>query len=161
VHDISSKCSVLFFYLLYSPQAGSYFPARVCRQSFTLCDRGYGESLSFLSHRGICMLPHAYSSRIEINKSENHDRHRLLSPLSSPGPGAYPSVDTCCVPGAAFTDGCSALPPLPCHVIDSYFPRRTCREDSDPTVCYRGWGVYRTNEICCEPGVAFTDGCST
>lgn len=29
----------------------------------------------------------------------------------------------------------------------------------DIGVCNRGWGVYDTEEVCCAPGVAFSQGC--
>ncbi|GIL53522.1 hypothetical protein Vafri_9093 [Volvox africanus] len=88
---------------------------------------------------------------------------RSSSNLCSPGSGvqSWPSKDACCSRGAAFAEGCStAPPPTPCYLVGSYWPLRTCVVSNDIAVCNRGWGVYSSEEICCTPNVAFTEGCS-
>jgi hypothetical protein len=96
----------------------TYYPARLCKSSSTLC-------------------------------SEE---------AQAAGVASYPSQDVCCA--SAFSDGCSAPPPVPCFFVDSYYPDRTCTMSSDIAECNRGWGVYGSNEVCCSKGVGFSDGCS-
>ncbi|KAL6753088.1 hypothetical protein V8C86DRAFT_517723, partial [Haematococcus lacustris] len=77
------------------------------------------------------------------------------------GVQSYPSRQTCCSPGNAFSEGCSAnAPQAPCWVVDSYWPDRKCRQEADLAACSRGWGVYQSQDICCAPNVAFPEGCS-
>ena len=71
---------------------------------------------------------------------------------------SYPSQEVCCA--SAFSDGCSAPPPVPCFFVDSYYPDRTCQMSSDIAECNKGWGVYGSMEVCCAKGVGFSDGCS-
>lgn len=54
------------------------------------------------------------------------------------GVGRWPSLDECCKAGGAFDKGCSAPPPTPCWLADTYWPARTCRTSNDVAVCNRG-----------------------
>lgn len=53
-----------------------------------------------------------------------------------------------------------ALPSSACR-RRSLRPFRTCRAESDPEVCRRGWGVWSKESQCCARGAAHQDGCST
>jgi hypothetical protein len=51
----------------------------------------------------------------------------------------WQNQDACCANGGAFGEGCSAAPaPVPCFVVDSYYPDRSCRKEEDIAVCNRG-----------------------
>jgi hypothetical protein len=65
------------------------------------------------------------------------------------GMRAFTSNETCCAPKTgAFGEGCSNFSiPLPCWVVDSYYPNRSCRRSSDAAVCYRG--EYSGWQGCC------------
>ncbi|WIA30072.1 hypothetical protein OEZ86_000167 [Tetradesmus obliquus] len=49
----------------------------------------------------------------------------------------------------------------PCYVVGDRWPYRNCKAECDPAVCNRGYGVYQARDVCCSPGVAFPDGCSS
>lgn len=77
------------------------------------------------------------------------------------GQPSWLSQSQCCLAGSAFPEGCNAAPPpVPCWKVDTYYPKRLCKEDADIAVCNRGWGVYPNREVCCAKNVAFPEGCS-
>ncbi|KAI8476923.1 MAG: hypothetical protein J3K34DRAFT_202565 [Monoraphidium minutum] len=49
----------------------------------------------------------------------------------------------------------------PCYVVQDYSPYRTCQAQCNPDICARNYGVWASQELCCAPGVAFPEGCST
>ncbi|KAI3429365.1 hypothetical protein D9Q98_005460 [Chlorella vulgaris] len=71
--------------------------------------------------------------------------------------GRFASEQACCAAGGAFQDGCSK--PEPCYVATSWFPSRLCGLTEDQAVCLRGWGAYPTEDECCVPGEAHSEGC--
>lgn len=56
------------------------------------------------------------------------------------GVKVFANKSGCCAPvTGAFSEGCSnSTPPVPCWVVDSYYPNRSCRRSSDVAVCNRG-----------------------
>jgi hypothetical protein len=58
------------------------------------------------------------------------------------GVRSFANKVTCCGPNGAFgQEGCSNTTiPVPCWVVDSYYPDRSCRRSSDVAVCNRGEG---------------------
>lgn len=49
---------------------------------------------------------------------------------------------------------------LTCWTSDEYYPRQTCKQTDDFSVCSRSWGRFASEQACCAAGGAFQDGCS-
>lgn len=47
-----------------------------------------------------------------------------------------------------------------CFTVKDYSPFRTCKQEAEPQICKRGWGVFPTMEACCARGGAHAQGCS-
>ena len=71
--------------------------------------------------------------------------------------GRWASEADCCAPGAAHSDGCTKSEP--CWVATAWYPARACGQVKDDAVCLRGWGAFATEDDCCAPGAAHSDGC--
>ena len=51
----------------------------------------------------------------------------------------WDAKEACCAKGGAFAEGCSTIPtPVPCFLVDTYYPARSCRKEEDIAVCNRG-----------------------
>ena len=46
----------------------------------------------------------------------------------------------------------------PCHIVDSYYPKRLCRESDDPTECRVAPNSFGTRALCCDH--FGSDGCT-
>lgn len=71
--------------------------------------------------------------------------------------GHWATYDECCAPGGAFPEGCSK--PDPCYYGAQWYPERKCQKTEDQSICQRGWGAYKDEASCCQPGAAFGQGC--
>ncbi|KAL4447562.1 hypothetical protein ABPG75_004781 [Micractinium tetrahymenae] len=71
--------------------------------------------------------------------------------------GRWASEADCCAPGAAHADGCTKSEP--CWVATAWYPARACGQVKDDAVCQRGWGAFATEDDCCQPGAAHSEGC--
>jgi hypothetical protein len=52
-----------------------------------------------------------------------------------------------------------STPQEPCYVASAWYPSRLCGLTDDQAVCLRGWGAYPTEDECCMPGEAHSEGC--
>ena len=94
---------------------------------------------------------------------------RLPASLSSTHPvcrppflscrGRWATEAECCQPARAHSAGCTKA--QPCWVASQYFPQRTCGLVQDDSICLRGWGAIETQEECCLPGAAHSEGCGS
>jgi hypothetical protein len=79
------------------------------------------------------------------------------------GWNGWTTFQDCCRPGSggAFPQGCTDFNrEAQCWIPVGYFPDRSCAATNNLTRCSYNWGQYRTQEECCAPGRAFTDGCT-
>ncbi|KAG1680174.1 hypothetical protein FOA52_000287 [Chlamydomonas sp. UWO 241] len=150
------------------------FQIQTCRRDDRRCMQGYGvwpseESCCLGSFKSECAkLPESEEPCYVVDTYWPTRLCRESNTLCTPSAAAvaaglqsWPTKEECCMPGAAFGDGCSSgPPPTPCWTIDTYNPVRKCRLEEDVAGCNRGWGVYQSEAICCAPNVAFPDGCS-
>ncbi|CAD7702085.1 unnamed protein product [Ostreobium quekettii] len=141
---------------------------RTCRRDDTQCLKGSNvwESLEVCCARGVA-FPNG-CQEVELSKEECWVA-QMDFPSKRCGPSrsqcdrgwkVYETEEECCEEDAAFPEGCTELPPVPCWIVDVYDPVRLCRKVTDVATCYRGWGVFESEEICCAKGAGFPEGCT-
>lgn len=77
----------------------------------------------------------------------------------------WATLEECCEPGKAFTQGCNWQYSVnrdvaeSCWIASTFYPQRECYEVTDASICQRGWGSWLTYHECCAPNAAHADGC--
>lgn len=76
--------------------------------------------------------------------------------VTDSGVKVFANKSSCCaLVTGAFSEGCSNYTtPVPCWVVDSYYPNRSCRRSSDIAVCSRGacpYCLYPCVYVCNSP----------
>ncbi len=151
----------------------TYFPSRLCRASRTLCNATAAGVQSWPSSAACCAKGAAFGEG--------------CSAAPPPTPcflvGSYWPQRTCvrssdeavCNRGGRWL-GCEELASAPCNNcgrvvravqrLHASSPLPACTQlqltlSQVVSTQLAGWGVYQSDAVCCAPGVAFAEGCSS
>lgn len=104
-----------------------------------------------------CYIPSQYFPKQKCSKITSKTK-------CNRGYNVFETRDECCADDGtgAFPDGCTTDEALTteCWYAIEFYPEQACGPTTDATICGRGWGVYKDEDVCCAEGAAFSPGCS-